>query len=156
MSTASHWAQGHPITFAIVLFAASALISLYSQEIKTFLRTWPTTKMRASVLNDARHQLALLNNLHNNTYQLLLWFIWNIVQVVITALLGNILVFFIFLALEYPKFPTAASLGSSFIGIICGQAWRMKLVLRQLYDYDRSVQMLKKKIDDYERPTKGH
>jgi len=102
--------------------------------------------MRNSVLKDARQRLALLDTLHNNPYQLTLWFISSLVDVALTAAWGNILIFFIFLVIEYPKIPTAASVGSTLVGVITGQAWRMRWTLKDLYNYQRTVEELRNKL----------
>jgi hypothetical protein len=146
MNSISHWVQIHPITFAVLLFVASALISLFSQEIKDFLRTWPKTKMAALALKDLRNQLAVLNNLHNDSYQLTLWFVWGLVSVVITSLWANLIVVALFFIMDYPRFPTTVSLGSTFSGVVIGQAFKMRQTMNQLYNYDRSVEDLKKRI----------
>jgi hypothetical protein len=67
------WLTAHPIAFALGLFALSAVISIYSKEIKTFLHTWPRNKVRAGFLSLNRNRLSTLQHLHNNPYGLVLY-----------------------------------------------------------------------------------
>ncbi|HEV8524854.1 MAG TPA: hypothetical protein VGQ71_10170, partial [Terriglobales bacterium] len=78
MQAVVYWLQNHPLAVAFALFVLSCVVSLYAAEIRFFLTKWPRNKLREATLNRAKSRLRTLNMLHENSYHLLLWFLWNI------------------------------------------------------------------------------
>lgn len=111
--TISNWLVGHPISFALILFGLSSIISVYSTEIKDFVRVWPKQKWAEIDRRENIRQLRTLKSLHNNSYYLNLWFFWNLIDLFTTALWLNLAVWVALIAItQKPQ-------------IRCGAQWRV-------------------------------
>lgn len=144
------WLQGHPLSVSFILFGLATVISIYASDIKRFLHSWPRSRKTILAINrnKATHTLNLLKVVHNNPYQLLMYFIWNIVSVVVTAFYIN--AGFIAVAWISTRKLTVVSIWPTMAGIALVRTFEVRNTLRQLYDYDASVKELEQTIRDYE------
>jgi hypothetical protein len=152
------WCHSHPLTFSVILFVLASLVSVYSAEIKQFLRHWPQTRVTLLFLrrNKAKHELHLLLRLHDNVYELLLYFIWSLVSPVGTALVFT-------LAIAAGSWMRTRDFNDRILwpllgGFLVGKAIEVRQTASRLYDFDASVKKLEKKVQDFdslpERPPK--
>lgn len=132
---------------SIIFFVLSCIVSLYATEIKLFLRNWPKDKFRKATLNRVKSRLRLLNGIHGNSYELTLWFIWELVDIFIWTAIVNIITFLLSFIIHPSNVPTFWSTAT---GVVIGRAFYMKDVLRQLYNYKASVQELLAQVVQYE------
>lgn len=141
----SDWCSKHPLTITFILFLLSVVISIYASEIKSFIRHWPKSTLRAARRNTALHQKYILELVHNDAYNLLLYLAWNLVHVVALAVLWLVFVNTISLILAHHV--TSLSLWTVISGIAVGKALKVKSRLEQLEHYENSIQKLDKIIE---------
>ncbi len=153
MISTHNWIVGHPVTMMFAIFAASGLISLYGQEIKGFLHTWPIRTLRSANLNVNRKQLRLLESLHNNTYNLLIY-----LALAVTSFFGTVLSWFIFLNLANVifslHFAPLLMLAPALVGVGVGQSTKMNIVLRELCQYEKRTAELRDSIEFHENKVR--
>jgi hypothetical protein len=145
IDAAHDWISGHPVATMLTLFFVSGLISLYSKEIKGFLHVWPIRTLRAYNRNNNRNRLRLLESLHNNTYQLVIYLALSALSVFLSALTWYALllpVYFLFSA--HPVFIQPWSI---ILGVATGKASQVSIVLRELGNYERRTEELRTAIE---------
>jgi hypothetical protein len=148
MHLLTEWLKGHTLLYTFILFLISALFSLYSQDIRRFLHEWPRTKAKAlKTRRDAAiRRLELLSLLYNNSYQLLLYFATQFVQMIFGWLIWAAILTVIAL---FSK--TQVSRGvvfGVFAGLFIGRLQEIRGVLVQLTRYDRSVATLQQQASN--------
>ncbi|MBZ5492189.1 MAG: hypothetical protein LAO76_14760 [Acidobacteriia bacterium] len=141
MDSLIKWPSNHPIVFTLILFVFSSLVSIYASEIKRFLRERPLKFKEYNQQQFAR-DLALLQRLHNDSYQLILFFLWNIVSIIYAAVLWTG-IFFLLSFMTHNKI-AAVPLSSAIIGVAFGKALLIRQLLTRLVNYEHSVIHLKK------------
>jgi hypothetical protein len=140
------WLRLHPLTITLVLFTIGCLVSLYATEIKDFIRHYPKNRFRSYVVNDAKRRLELLRSLHNNSYSLLLYIASALVEGVWFAFYVQIGYSIISASLFHSPSPS----WSLFIGGLVGTVIKLRLMLRELRDYEHSVDHLSRLVQTYE------
>jgi hypothetical protein len=135
--TASHdWIIANPVAMMLMLFSVSALLSLFAQEIKYFLRSWPIRTVRASTRNAYVNKLKTLEYLHENPYRLLLYLCRIFTSTVNMILawgailaIGSILIFHSVLPFH--------TLASCLLGMVFSTIWTLSITLKELSDYEK-------------------
>src|ERR1022692_3360165 len=86
------WATKPEMILTYALFVLAALISIYSSNIRRFIKiifTVPPNKMRsawkASRLLSYQTELSMLKRLHGNAYELLLYVVMEVVRLAING-----------------------------------------------------------------------
>jgi hypothetical protein len=141
------WLKSHTLLYPFVLFLLSALFSIYSQDIKKFLHEWPRVKRRAhqDALRAATDRIELLTRLHNNTYELILYFATYGENLVFKAFVYGALLTLLSL-LPHGKLEPVPLYVGMMVGAVFG-AWRdVRPVLMQLNRYEHSIAELKQKL----------
>ena len=142
------WIATHSVTMMFVLFAASGLISLYSKEIKGFLHVWPIRTLRAANLNVNRKRLQLLESLHNNTYNLVIY-----LALSVTSYIDAMFYWFLIInmtSLVFSHHVATWSFLSAILGVGIGKTTQVSIVLRELWSYDKRTQELRRAIAFHE------
>src|SRR5438270_6485444 len=80
-----HWPQGHPLAFTLILFVLAALVSIFSGDIRSFFRRLPH-RIRTFRAISAEDSLKLLESLHENSYNLLLFIAHRVFSILFAAL----------------------------------------------------------------------
>ena len=142
MDKLTHWLIQHPLWLSFGTLFVSCLVSIYSSSIRRFIREWPANKFKAINQRQFAKELALLQRLHNDTYQLTLFFIWNIASVVYAAAWWTAIFFGISWVTNNRISPIPIS--SALIGVAVGKAYLMRQVVERLLNYDHSIEMLRK------------
>jgi hypothetical protein len=146
---AQDWSRSHTLTVTIILFFLAAFISIYSTEIKDFLHHWPRT--RASFRDIARRktqeELDILNRVHEDPYQLLLYLAWAAIKMIVTSLL------YAAGAVFSMRFNMRAAL-PLVVGLVfgeCGATLRdVRSHVNKLYNYDSAVAKLEKELQSFD------
>ena len=75
LQTVIDWAHQHPTALTLILFLVSCAISIYGREVRGFLHNWPRTSKAIDTVSYrmAQHDLAEIESLHKNTYNVLLY-----------------------------------------------------------------------------------
>lgn len=142
MDIISRWHEAHPTGFELTLFLLACLVSVFSSAILGFLKSFPR-KQRAVRYRKDVYRIQLLNLLHNDSYQLLLYVLSEVVWGVTTALLWSLFLIAFQLGLAHKI--DSSSLGSITVGILLGKAIQMRSVLAQLHNYEDSIEKLKQR-----------
>lgn len=141
------WSHSHSLTISFVLFFVGSLISVYSSEIKGFLREYPKNRFREYVRNNSSRRLALLRRLHNNSYELVLFIAWKAVD-------GLWFAFYVQIGYDILT-NTHASSSSSWsllLGGLVGTGLGIRITLKDLCNYERSVESLSRLVGEVQPP----
>ena len=144
--TLKDWLWAHPLLYSSVLALLSALVSIYSQEIKRFLHNWPRTaaRMRQSVERDLTDEISLLRRLHNNNYELTLYLSRSFTTVVLSWFQSVILYVAVLLIGNHPlDFKPLESMFATVLVII---SLRARSILKKLYDYNVAIEDLQSRL----------
>jgi hypothetical protein len=147
------WLWGHPLLYGFILFALSLLGSIYSQEIRAFLHSWPRTKehRRRVKQTELSSRIELLKKLHNDSYQLLLFLAGRIAGDCFKAL---VLVILMLVASGFTKIKPQPG---TYIWLLCGWFTGMfqwlNGVMKQLHDFDATVATLQSQLSELKRET---
>lgn len=153
LHTLTEWLKSHTLLYTFVLFLLSAFLSIYSQEIKRFLHSWPRTAeaARRHTLQNVTYQLALLKTLHNDSYRLLLYFADKFTTLIFEWL-GLMIILTVIGIVRKARLEPGIYFGlmaGSFIGTV--QDVRGMLV--RLARYDESVAKLQQQISELNTPV---
>lgn len=145
------WCHDHTLTVALILFVLSCLISIYSTEIKHFLHHWPRTRAGfvRLIRNKAENDLRLLNDVHNDVYQLVFYVIWAFVNPLVMGIYYTIGTYVVVLLLPKHQ-PISSKVIFAYIGgFVLGSLIEVRRTLKRLQDYDASVKTLQKRIQGW-------
>jgi hypothetical protein len=130
------------------LFFVSGLISLYSKEIKGFLHSWPIRTLRTADLNMSKKRLQLLESLHNNTYNLVIY-----LALSVTSYVDAMFFWFVILSLTdliiFHTFPKYSFL-PAITGVAIGKTTQVGIVLKELCNYEKRTEELRQEIAFHE------
>jgi hypothetical protein len=139
------WLHEHPLVVSLLLFVIGCVVSIYSSEIKQFLREWPRQKIETRARGSADARLRLLKALKDNPYQLLLFTLYQFYDLILTLVWVAFSVSVIYLII-YHKPPTP-SIPLGFCGGWCiGKAQTLREIMVQLYRFDKTVAELEKRL----------
>lgn len=143
----TEWLRNHPLLYPFILFLLGGFLTLYSGDIKRFLHEWPRTKEKARQAgrNKAIFQLELLTSLHNDSYQLLLYFAERVTQVVYWGVFCAPIA--IIIGIFSSKVHPLSLLFGMWAGNVIAESQRVRKVLAQLHSYDKSVAMLQQQAE---------
>jgi hypothetical protein len=148
LNTLTIWLKAHTLLYPFILFLLSALFSIYSKDIKQFLHSWPKTAQKARQFSQqaATTRLGLLKVLHNDSYQLLLYFGTQFVGLFFEWLF---LVFIPFgvIGIVTKKPVELGTYIAMMGGVFMGVCQEVRGVLVQLRRYDQSVTKLQEEIE---------
>jgi hypothetical protein len=144
----SGWISGHSIAFTLILFLLGCLVSLFSAEIKQFVRSWPRRKFGEFDRDFTKRRIALLKSIHKDSYYLNLWFIWNILDLIFWSITWNGLVILGTIAIMHKG--SEISIWGTMSGLLVGKAIKMREIVNQLYSFDKSVKELEEHLAKYE------
>jgi hypothetical protein len=144
MAVTHDWIATHPVFTMFALFFASGLISLYSREIKGFLHFWPIRTLRAANLNINTKRLYLLDSLHNNPYNLLIYLALEVTSYIESMFYWSLIVL-MWNLIFYHHIPSWNFL-PAILGTGIGKATQVSFVLKQLWNYDNETDQLRKAI----------
>jgi hypothetical protein len=152
MNTVKDWLLHHPLLYPFILCVFAAFVSIYSQDIKSFLHHWPRAKesVRWFSQDKASRRLRLLEVLHNNSYQLLLYFATKFIQGVILWVIVAA-TFTIIGLITKSKTAGLQALVGICGGIFFATCQEVRGVLVQLISYDQSVAKLKERLSKLEK-----
>lgn len=69
-----------PTVYTTILFVIGVLVSLFADEIKAYWKRMPQ-ESHAGLMLKHEQELRLLERLHGNSYELLMWALWNFCDV---------------------------------------------------------------------------
>jgi hypothetical protein len=137
---AFQWPINHPVAFSMILFLLSAVVSIYGPDIKRFIQARPH-KFKQYNQRLFSNDLALLQWLRNNPYNLSLYFY--------SQVIGAVTAFFLwymgFAALDWLSHSGPTPMANIIFGITVGTAFRMRRILSYLYSYEDSVKDLERR-----------
>lgn len=88
------WLKKPEIIYTTVLFLISVGIGLYQSEVRGLMKI-PGKKIQSRALRRLEGELHVITSLHENSYRLLLWVLWHIVdtakRIVVLALAANVI-----------------------------------------------------------------
>jgi hypothetical protein len=148
------WLTAPATILSVALFIVSAVISLYAPEVRRFLAL-PSHRWRNWRIEVTRRKLVLIMRLHQNTYSLLLFFIWNIVETAFwVAISATSLMFMFQIVTLTSKSPpqTQYPLWYSVWGIVLGRIVAVKSIIEGLYGYESTLNKLKAKLASLDAP----
>ncbi len=142
LHTITEWLKNHPLLYPFILFVLAAFVSIYSAELKRFLHHWPKTAehSRKAAQQVVIHRLAILNALHNDSYQLLLYFADKFITLVIEGL--GLMVIISVIGLITKIHIELIVWVSMMTGSLTGAVLEVRRVLKELVNYDQSVNTL--------------
>ena len=149
LNAVHNWLIAHPITWSLILLFVSGVVSLYSKDLREFLHTWPIKKLRASDRNLSRKRLETLEQIHNNTYNLVLYLALAVTDTIKTAIFWNCAIILASL-LFFHHVPQDFSLWSALSGVLIGKGLQINNVLVDLRNYENVTNGLKQAIAYHE------
>ncbi len=146
LDTLTNWLKAHTLLYTFILFLLSALFSIYSKDIKQFLHSWPKTTEKARQFSQqaATTRLRLLKMLHNDSYNLLLYFGTKFVNLIFQWLFLAIALT-VTGAIRRKQFEPGVFIGLM-AGWFMGVCQEVRGVLVQLIRYDQSIAKLQEEI----------
>ncbi len=142
MAQIAGWLKNHSLLYTFILFLISAAFSIYSKDIRRFLHEWPRAKEKKRQVQRkaVSRRLELLELLHNNSYELILY----IADKVVLMVYGLIFFFVIVGASKtLHKWATLAAVLSGILsGEFIGALQEMHEIFGQLKSYEQSVATL--------------
>jgi hypothetical protein len=157
LHTLKTWPTDHPLLYPFLLFLLGAMLSglfsVYAQEVKHFLHHWPRAKKRAFevALNTAMYRLAILKRLHNDSYQVLLYFWSKVDYILYEAFLNGLLIYTVRIFPTGREYVSWWLFGGLVFGAVFSCWWEARWVLRQLLKYEESVQKLERSITEMQQ-----
>lgn len=153
------WATKPEMILTYVLFLLAGLISIYSEVIRGFIKivfTVPPSKMRrawkASSLRIYRTELLMLQRLHGNAYELLLYVVMEVGRMAITGLFVVALLLILTLGMrEHNTSPEQLGINAILALVTLPLALAFPLLslfilCRRLVEFDKRVAYLERKI----------
>lgn len=154
ISTAHEWIVSHPVTMMLILFIIGSVVSLFSTEIKRFVAYWPGRTAQAAALNMDTNRLRLLENIHGNTYNLVLYLAFNATGLVTTAFFWS-MILVVGSAIFNHGVVAREWVIPVVIGMCVGKVQMVARDIRDLYHYDKisaelrnSIESLKNKMEE--------
>jgi|HubBroStandDraft_6_1064221.scaffolds.fasta_scaffold223624_2 hypothetical protein len=140
------WLNHHQLVLTISFFLISLVVSIYGQDIKRYLHEWPKTKekVRQAKQRAAIQRVALLNQLHNNSYALLLYFAIQFIRLIFEWL-ALAIVFSLLIGFHVVTQRAVASFLGLLAGAFFGMCDKVRKLLAQLTNYDESVKELQQR-----------
>jgi hypothetical protein len=141
------WIAGHPVATMIGLFCFGSLISIYGSEVKRFLHTWPAHQYRAGSRTRSYRRLALLQMMHKDSYELVLY----LASTTFGSMNMSVLIYWISILISVWNghgIPRPA--WSIYAGIWLARWYESSIIVWQLQNYDYSVSQLNTKIANRE------
>jgi hypothetical protein len=149
------WFKKPEVIYTTMLAVIGIAVALYPTHIRRGLR-WPrqmmTRGMIRSLLKFSKDELAALELLHNNPYNLVLWLAWNLFSLVKWVfwgvVAGAILNFAIYFITKDVWYRSPLSLIWVLPGVIYGRGGRLSGTLRGLFHFDTTTATLKNTIEE--------
>ena len=137
--TLPDWFYQPQTVYTTILAIGGCLISIYSQDIRVLLtKRWGTVqKLR---LTKAVNELALLDSLHQNTYGLLLWVLYQVTSAVLFCV--GLYIMLRTIQLAYHTRDWTYAIG----GILFGRFVLVTTTIEHLMIYDRKKARLEQRI----------
>jgi hypothetical protein len=139
------------IVFSLILFFVNAGLSLFPSETRAVLKI-PIKRIKQSLLAMYEKEIAALELLHDNTYQLVLWGLWSMTSlmkyiglIIFWTAVLNVALYFIAGRLLVTNILTPFAL--PIFGSLMGRFAQTSKVIRGLYDYDARTARLKEMIE---------
>lgn len=151
LQTVIDWAHQHPTALTLILFLVSCAISIYGREVRGFLHNWPRTSKAIDTVSYrmAQHDLAEIESLHKNTYNVLLYslslFVAGSKRIVIVV--G---ILYTLSAVAKSPLSTTSVIGLA-LGMFMGRISDLGHLVHRLIHYEESSAVLKKEIAKYEQ-----
>jgi hypothetical protein len=138
------------LLYPTILFVIGLYATLNPSRTKELLGI-PGRGLNRAALKYYEQELATLEGLHANSYNLLLWLAWNVLDVMTYVFWFSIAYTLVFvgLFLTFAKMH-GTSFGGGFVALasggVLGRARSMRDTMKSLYDYDKKTEKLKKLI----------
>lgn len=145
------WLWHHQLLYPFILFTLAAVVSIYSQDIKSFLHRWPRTKehARRAKENQLGNRIQLLRALHNDSYQLLLYLSRRVIH---DCYAGIRFIAVLYVVCLLVKTHTKPGFYFYFLGgWLTGTLQLLNGVLRELDDFDATIVKLQLKLSELKR-----
>ena len=143
------WFAKPETIYATVLFALGILVSLFGPELKQFYKA-SSLKVNEKIILNTSIELARLDRLHNNAYELVLWALWGAVSVAKYSLylMVALALFTIVDVNHLRQFSFPVSLTTLLAGGFVGRGFHMFETVKALYDYENHTAKLRKRIEE--------
>ncbi len=147
------WLVEHPITLTVGVTLINFLLSMYLKEFRQLLHFWPRKAFHANDRILSGRRLQTLERLHNNTYGLVIWLAYGAVDILISSVIWYLVIAGGWLV--FTKSPPPFLLWTLFFmsGAV-GKAFQVRLVLKELIDYEKSVAEIKASMAYHEGAEK--
>jgi hypothetical protein len=134
------WVYTPQMIVTYVLFVLAALVSLYTAEIRRFIRSAGQTP-RAMMINRLKYRKRFLEDVHDNPYNLLLFLAWMLVNTIMVAIWMLLI-----LAVLKLVFKLDWSFYSVFGGLIVGRVMNVASHVNWLYNYEEQIAWIDKEL----------
>lgn len=150
MQSVVTWCQVHSFWFNIILVLIGVFVSIYGQEVKQFMHSWPRTRktFRSFRYHTAKSHLELLKAIHGNPYQICLYFFRNAVEVALSAVVLTALAAVMYGG-YFHHLPPLYALAAIASGVVMGKLLQMYVAFLHLYNYERTVRRFEQQIQEY-------
>lgn len=150
IDTTHAWIVAHPVVMMFVLFSVGILVSLFSAEIKRFMAYWPGRTAQSAALNTNTNRLKLLESIHGNTYNLVLYLAFNATGLVTMALIWSIILL-VGSAIFNHGIVARAWVGPTVTGMCVSKIQMIGRDIKDLYNYDQVSAELRKSIESLKK-----
>lgn len=153
------WLQNHPLTVSVILFVFACLVSVLAQDIRGFSGSIIGRRKESSAvqrLTFVRDELAKLQRLHDNAYQLLLWLAEDVPLSVLASTCATLVAAGVVagvaatanrFGLKTPPLLWATFATGVFVGTVIAAAMSVYRTVRALSTYDASCAKLQARIE---------
>ena len=149
ITTSFGWFKEHP--FQVVFYVLALVVSIYGSDIKRYVHSRPgrvKEGYRQGAISAISSNIALLRRLHGNPYELLKYFISELVFVIVIC---NYVLIAVMAAQYYftKRFYFSNFLILMFFSTVWGRARTVRMTLRQLDNYEMSLAQLEHELSRY-------
>jgi ABC-type multidrug transport system fused ATPase/permease subunit len=149
--TATHdWIVAHPVAMMFILFALSGLLSLFAQEIKRFLSTWPGRTLNSATRKNLTNRLNTLENLNQNPYMLLIYFGLMFTDTIMDILTWSFILIGGYLAIFHTLVPRGLIISTAG-GIFASKVYTFGAVLKDLCKFNTVSAELRTSIEQVDQ-----
>lgn len=127
----------------------TVLLSIYGQDVKKFLHSWPRTKatLRAQRAEKYASDLNLVKSLHPDAYKTILYICWNLADIPLHSLYAVILISILDWLIQ-GRLITSTEILIVCGGVVVGKAIIVKRITTYLYNYDKYAKLWENKLKE--------
>jgi hypothetical protein len=145
------WAHQHPTALTLILFVVSCTVSVYGKEIRNFFHNWPRTSKALDTVSyrTMQHDLAEIEALHKNTYNLLLYTL-SLFAAGSTRVVIVVAILYTLSSVANSPLSATSVIGLA-LGMFMGRVSDLGRLVHRLIHYEESSALLKREIAKYEQ-----